>query len=30
MIFIGEVVAMNVEPDTKPLIFHGGQYGILK
>jgi flavin reductase (DIM6/NTAB) family NADH-FMN oxidoreductase RutF len=30
MIFIGEVVAMNVEPDAKPLIFHGGAYGVLK
>jgi 3-hydroxy-9,10-secoandrosta-1,3,5(10)-triene-9,17-dione monooxygenase reductase component len=30
MIFIGEVVAMNVDSEAKPLIFHGGQYGILK
>lgn len=30
MIFIGEVVALNVDSEAKPLIFHGGQYGILK
>jgi flavin reductase len=30
MIFIGEVVALNVDSEAKPLIFHGGGYGILK
>jgi flavin reductase len=30
MIFIGAVVAMNVDPEATPLIFHGGGYGVLK
>ena len=30
MIFIGAVVAMNIDPEAKPLIFHGGQYAQLK
>jgi flavin reductase (DIM6/NTAB) family NADH-FMN oxidoreductase RutF len=30
MIFIGEVVALNVNADVQPLIFHGGQYRLLK
>jgi flavin reductase len=30
MIFIGEVVALNVDSEAKPLIFHGGGYGIMK
>ena len=30
MIFIGEVVALNVDSEVDPLIFHGGQYGALK
>jgi flavin reductase len=30
MIFIGAVVALQIDPDAKPLIFHGGQYGVLK
>jgi flavin reductase (DIM6/NTAB) family NADH-FMN oxidoreductase RutF len=30
MIFIGTVVALNVDPEAKPLIFHGGQYAALK
>jgi flavin reductase (DIM6/NTAB) family NADH-FMN oxidoreductase RutF len=30
MIFIGAVVALNIDPEAKPLIFHGGQYGVLK
>jgi len=30
MIFIGAVVALNIDRDAEPLIFHGGQYGVLK
>jgi flavin reductase (DIM6/NTAB) family NADH-FMN oxidoreductase RutF len=30
MIFIGAVVALNIDPEAKPLIFHGGSYGVLK
>jgi len=30
MIFIGAVVALNIDGDAKPLIFHGGQYAALK
>ena len=30
MIFIGEVVAINVDPEAKPLVFHGGGYAQLK
>ena len=26
LIFIGEVVALGVDPDAEPLIFHGGRY----
>jgi len=29
LIFIGEVVAVGVEPDLEPLIFHGGGYRLL-
>jgi flavin reductase (DIM6/NTAB) family NADH-FMN oxidoreductase RutF len=29
-IFIGEVVALNVDSEVDPLIFHGGQYAALK
>jgi flavin reductase (DIM6/NTAB) family NADH-FMN oxidoreductase RutF len=30
LIFIGEVLAIGVEPEAKPLIFHGGGYQLLK
>ena len=30
LIFIGEVVALEVEPDVEPLLFHGGSYALLK
>jgi flavin reductase (DIM6/NTAB) family NADH-FMN oxidoreductase RutF len=30
LIFIGEVLAIGVEPGAKPLIFHGGSYQLLK
>jgi flavin reductase (DIM6/NTAB) family NADH-FMN oxidoreductase RutF len=29
LIFIGEVVALAIEPDAKPLLFHGGGYAYL-
>jgi flavin reductase (DIM6/NTAB) family NADH-FMN oxidoreductase RutF len=29
LIFIGEVVAIGVDPDVRPLVFHGGQYRAL-
>jgi flavin reductase len=29
-IFIGEVVAINVDAEAQPLVFHGGQYAALK
>ena len=29
VIFVGEVVALGVEPDTPPLLFHHGQYRLL-
>jgi flavin reductase (DIM6/NTAB) family NADH-FMN oxidoreductase RutF len=30
MIFIGAVVALNIDPEAKPLVFHGGAYAALK
>ena len=30
MIFIGEVVAINLDPEAKPLVFHGGGYAELR
>jgi flavin reductase len=30
LIFIGEVLALGVEADSEPLLFHGGQYRFLK
>ena len=30
LIFIGEVLALEVEAETQPLLFHGGSYGLLK
>ena len=30
MIFIGAVVALNVDREAKPLVFHGGAYGVLR
>jgi flavin reductase (DIM6/NTAB) family NADH-FMN oxidoreductase RutF len=30
MIFIGEVVSLNVDPDARPLVFCGGQYRVLQ
>jgi flavin reductase len=29
LIFIGEVLALGVDPDARPLLFHGGQYRFL-
>jgi flavin reductase (DIM6/NTAB) family NADH-FMN oxidoreductase RutF len=29
LIFIGEVLALGTNPDTQPLLFHGGQYRFL-
>jgi flavin reductase (DIM6/NTAB) family NADH-FMN oxidoreductase RutF len=29
LIFIGEVVAIGVDPDVRPLVFHGGRYALL-
>ena len=29
LIFIGEVLALGVDPDVEPLVFHGGGYRIL-
>jgi flavin reductase (DIM6/NTAB) family NADH-FMN oxidoreductase RutF len=29
LIFIGEVVALGVDPDIRPLVFHGGRYAAL-
>jgi flavin reductase (DIM6/NTAB) family NADH-FMN oxidoreductase RutF len=28
-IFIGEVIALKVDPDVQPLVFHAGQYRIV-
>jgi flavin reductase len=28
-IFIGEVLELGFDPDGKPLVFHGGQYGLI-
>jgi flavin reductase (DIM6/NTAB) family NADH-FMN oxidoreductase RutF len=30
LIFIGEVVALGVDPGQRPLVFHGGQYAALR
>jgi flavin reductase (DIM6/NTAB) family NADH-FMN oxidoreductase RutF len=30
LIFIGEVLAIGVEPEARPLIFHGGSYHLLR
>ena len=30
LIFIGEVLALEVEPEKEPLLFHGGKYALLK
>lgn len=30
LIFIGEVLALGVEPEVEPLIFHGGSYRLLQ
>ncbi len=30
LIFIGEVVALEVQTDAKPLVFHGGGYALLR
>jgi flavin reductase (DIM6/NTAB) family NADH-FMN oxidoreductase RutF len=30
LIFIGEVLAIGVEPEAKPLIFRGGSYQLLR
>ncbi len=29
LIFIGEVVALNLDPEASPLLFHGGSYAQL-
>ena len=30
LIFIGEVLALTVEPEAEPLLFHGGGYALLR
>ena len=30
VIFIGEVLALHVEPEAEPLLFHGGSYALLR
>ena len=30
MIFIGEVLALGVNDDARPLLFHGGQYSFVR
>jgi flavin reductase (DIM6/NTAB) family NADH-FMN oxidoreductase RutF len=29
VIFVGEVIALGVDPEARPLLFHGGQYHLL-